>query len=153
LRDATPEHFEHTVWFYVLQDDGYFWRQYIAKLKAQDASDQDEAAAAFFGETIPAAGIYLGHGKPIVLPKFMPVLDENTQYYWRQDLGYEMSERQLRKIVYDAAFVRNTWQADKTERTGEVSQYKELWQNPPIVGIGKRVGPFWFPEPDSSEES
>ncbi|HXF63764.1 MAG TPA: hypothetical protein VNK95_19220 [Caldilineaceae bacterium] len=53
----------------------------------------------------------------------------------------------MRTILYDYAYVRPTWQADKTGRAEQALKYRQAWEDPPVVGLGVRLGPFWYPAP------
>jgi hypothetical protein len=104
--------------------------------------------AAFYGEEIPPATLYLGAGKPQVEDSQIPLLlVGKLECYWRQHLGYDLDAEMLRTILYDYAYLRPTWQADKTGRAEQVTTYAQAWQEPPIVGMGTRLGPFWYPAP------
>jgi hypothetical protein len=66
--------------------------------------------------------------------------------YWSQQPGYSLDQEQLRTILYDFAYVRPTWQVDKTGRAEQVLAQRKLWEQRRIIGLGKRVGPFWYPD-------
>ena len=77
---------------------------------------------------------------------FPPLLMDDVQCYWSQQAGYSLTEQQFRRIVYDYAYLRQTWQEDKTERAKAAMAHQEIWERETIVGLGKRLGPFWYPD-------
>jgi hypothetical protein len=97
---------------------------------------------------VPLATLYLGSGKPQVFPSIVPpLLMGRVDCYWRQHLGYDLDAATLRAILYDYAYLRNTWQEDKTGRAEQVLRFRAAWENPPVIGAGVRLGPFWYPAP------
>jgi hypothetical protein len=111
-------------------------------------TDRVELVAALYGEEIPPATLYLGAGKPQVEDSQIPLLlVGKLECYWRQHLGYDLDAETLRTILYDYAYIRPTWQADKTGRSEQVLEFAQAWENPPVVGMGQRLGPFWYPAP------
>lgn len=76
-----------------------------------------------------------------------PLLIGKLHCYWRQSLGYALTAGQVRSVIYDYAYTRRTWLADKSGRADEALNYRPVWDDPPTLGIGMRLGPFWYPEP------
>lgn len=100
-----------------------------------------------YGEDIPPASIYLDFSKPVVSPDLLPpYLIGVLHCYWSQQPGYSLDQEQLRTILYDFAYVRPTWQVDKTGRAEQVLAQRKVWEQRRIIGLGKRVGPFWYPD-------
>ena len=69
-----------------------------------------------------------------------------------RDQDIDISDSEFTRLVrsalahlYDHAYLRKTWQQDKSERTPQVLKYREVWETAPIVGLGTRIGPFWYP--------
>jgi len=81
---------------------------------------------------------------PDLLP---PALMGQVQCYWSQQPGYTLTETQLRTILYDYAYLRHTWQKEKLERAKEALVHRQAWEEGPILGLGIRLGPFWYPAP------
>ena len=67
------------------------------------------------------------------------------QCYWTLRPGFILDRETVRRILYDYAYTRKTWQKDKTDRAEKVLEDRDRWENAPILGLGRRVGPFWYP--------
>ena len=135
-----------TLWYTAIASPEARWNQIINA--ASHATNQSDMIRTIYGEDIPLATMFVGTGKPQLIPSIInPLLIGKLSCYWPQALGYSLSEDQWKKVLYDFAYLRPTWVANKTERTQEVLKYREYWQSsPPIIGIGQRLGPFWFPQ-------
>jgi hypothetical protein len=98
------------------------------------------------GEELPLATLYLAFGKPMFVPDLLPpLLSGDVQCYWTQRPGYDLDERSLRQIIYDYAYLRPTWTRDKSARYADVEAQRSLWEHAPTLGLGRRVGAFWYP--------
>jgi hypothetical protein len=51
----------------------------------------------------------------------------------------------LRRILYDYACLRRTWTEDKSSRYRDVQDQQEEWDRPQVLGLGRRIGGFWYP--------
>jgi hypothetical protein len=150
LRDHTPADSERTLWWYVVPDPESQWEWILTAVQRSQAQTRIEAIEALYGEQIPLASLYLGFGKPLVTPSlFPPLLVGKLHCYWTQQPGYDLSRRDLRHIFYDYAYLRATWQKDKTGRAEAAVTHREAWERGPILGLGQPLGPFWYPA-DSS---
>jgi len=149
LRVATLEQSTATVWYHVIPEPGTPWQWHLnAALRAQ-ARTQTEAIRALYGEGIPLAKLYLGFGKPMFVADLLPpVIASEVQCYWSQRPGYLDDEQVLRRILYDYAYLRPTWRLDKSSRYDTLAASRSLWQQPLVLGYGKHIGPFWYPEVD-----
>jgi hypothetical protein len=148
LIDATADHLGPTLWYSVASQPEQTWTRMLQVATEQGITKRAELVRAFYGEEIPPATLYLGSGKPQVEDSQIPLLlVGKLECYWRQHLGYDLDAVTLRKILYDYAYVRPTWRADKTGRAEEVTSHAHAWQNPPVIGMGRRLGPFWYPAP------
>ncbi|HWQ12743.1 MAG TPA: hypothetical protein VNL77_08085 [Roseiflexaceae bacterium] len=145
LRESTP-HGQATVWYYTSVDPQDHWRHILAA-GAEGARTQAEVIRAICGEDVPPAELYLAFGKPLFGTDLFPLaLAAGTvQCYWTQRPGYDLPEADLRRVLYDYAFTRRTWRADKLPRYAAVSAQRGLWNRGDILGIGRRVGGFWYP--------
>lgn len=142
LDAATRESTGRRVWFFTTlsYDDLWAW------MLSARARTRAQLVARLFGEGIPPATVLLSFGKPLVAQDHLPpMLCEETQCYWTQRPGYGLTEAELRSIFYDRAFLRTTWRKDKTGRERQALLHREAWENPPLVGLGRRLGPFWYP--------
>ncbi|MCA9981035.1 MAG: hypothetical protein KDD89_09380 [Anaerolineales bacterium] len=149
LRDATAGNEGATVWFTVASTAEDRWLELFSKLANQPITSRAEAIELLYGENVPLASLFIGSGKPQVFASIVPpLLIGNLQCYWRQHLGYDLDALTLRRILYDYAYLRRTWQADKSNRTEQAVFYRSAWENDPaVVGLGMRLGPFWYPAP------
>jgi hypothetical protein len=55
-------------------------------------------------------------------------------------------------MVYDCVYRRRTWREDKSGRYADIEQTRSLWESRRIVGVGKRVDAFWYPDFDQMDE-
>ena len=137
---------ERTLWLHVTPSHEWFWKHWLTAVQKTEASTRETAVYALYGEDVPPADIFLGHGKPQVFTDVLPVLG-NAQCYWRQNLGYDLDERFLRTIFYDYVYTRATWRENKQGRAEEAVPYQTLLDKPAAIGLGMRLGPFWYPAP------
>jgi hypothetical protein len=148
LVKATAENKGPTLWYSVASRPELTWKRLLEVAIKRGITDRAELITAFYGEEIPPASLYLGAGKPQVEGSQIPLLlVGKLECYWRQHLAYDLDAETLRAILYDYAYIRPTWQADKTGRAERVIEHARVWEKPPIIGMGQKVGPFWFPAP------
>lgn len=148
LAEATAHNSGPTLWYSVASKPEKSWARMLEMAIREKITDRAELVAALYGEKIPPATLYLGSGKPQVEDsQIPPLLVGKLECYWRQHLGYDLDAETLRTILYDYAYIRPTWQADKTGRAEQVAAHAHAWQKPPVIGIGQRLGPFWYPAP------
>lgn len=148
LLEATQAHTGPTVWYSVASRRDRTWAHILQIAVEQQCTDVASLITAVYGEPIPPATLYLGAGKPQIEDSLIPpLLAGKMECYWRQHLGYDLDEKTLRTILYDFAYIRPTWQADKTGRAEQVLGYADVWNEPAVLGLGTRLGPFWYPAP------
>ena len=148
LIEATSQNPGPTLWYTVASRPQLTWQHILQVAIERGITERAQLVAAVYGEEIPPATLYLGAGKPQVEDSQIPLLlVGKLECYWRQHLGYDLDATTLRSILYDYAYVRPTWRADKTGRAEQVVEYSHAWKNPPVLGMGQRLGPFWFPSP------
>lgn len=137
-----------TLWYLVIADRELLWQQMLAAAAGVPNATRAAAAQAFYGEAIPDITLYLAFGKPVIAPEFLPpLLHAKVNCYWTQRPGYQLSETEFRTILHDHAVLRSTWQADKSDRAGAALAAREAWEQGPILGLGQRLGPHWYPQP------
>lgn len=135
-----------TVWFVVASTHYAIWEELFTVVHQKKPHTHSEAIKALYGENIPLATLLLSFGKPEIFPAIIPpLLMGQLQCYWTQKPGYDLDEQTFRKILYDYAYLRKTWVADKTNRAQEALQYRDAWEQGPTIGLGMRLGPFWYP--------
>jgi hypothetical protein len=148
IRLATAGNSGPTVWFTVLSNAEAHWELILRTACEHNASTRQELVHLLYGEDIPQATLYIGSGKPQVVESIVPpLLIGKLECYWRQHLGYDLDERTLRAILYDYAYVRRPTPMNKTGRAERIVEYAGAWDEPPIIGMGMRLGPFWYPTP------
>lgn len=152
LRDETP-HGRATLWYYVSLAPDAHWRSILAAARA-GATDQQETIAALAGEPLPPAEVLIAFGKPLFGGDIFPVVfaSGTMQCYWTQRPGYDLPDGDLRRIFYDYAYTRRTWVADKRPRYDALEEQRAVWERGRIVGLGRRVGGFWYPSDELCEE-
>lgn len=149
VMDKTREASGPYLWFVVTPDFDQMW-QWVGQAFVNGASNRIEAVQALYGHAIPAASLLVSFGKPLISQDVLPpLLYEEVQCYWTQQPGYTLNEESLRRILYDFAFLRGTWRSDKTGRAEEAIHYREAWEKGPVVGLGRHLGPFWYPLTES----
>lgn len=135
------------LWYVIMPDFSQMW-QWLAQAFINGARSRAEAVRLLYGEDIPLASLLISFGKPLIsLDVLPPFLYEEIQCYWMQQPSYDLDETSLRTILYDCVYLRSTWRQDKTGRAEEVVAYRQAWEKGPIIGLGRRLGPFWYPAP------
>ena len=144
---ATPRG-EHTLWCSVVAESGAPWNELLQAVVRTGARTREDAIRALYGEDVPPAQWMIAFGKPMVSPEQLPpLLQGRMDCYFTQRPGYRITERELRTVLHDHAYVRRTWRADKTGRADEATGFRRAWEEGPILGLGIRLGPFWYPAP------
>lgn len=137
----------HTLWMTVVAEDGASWDELLAAAHRTGAQNRSQLIRALYGEDIPLATLLLSFGKPVVsMDQLLPALVGKMDCYWTQRPGYQLTQRDLRTVLYDAAFVRRTWHSDKTGRAERAMDYRAAWERGPTLGLGQRLGPHWYPQ-------
>ncbi len=136
-----------TLWLWVIPDADAPWR-WLNDAMCRPVQTRTAAIETMYGEAVPPVTLYLGFGKPAVADYLLPpLLNGTVQCYWTQRPGYTLTEYELRNVLYDYACVRPTWRRDKSGRGEEAVADRARWQQTSILGLGRRAGPFWVPEP------
>ena len=146
LIEATPDRWEHTVWWYASTTlDGY-WSDVLMVAHRTQAKTQAELIRALYGEDITPATLLVSFGKPIMSADIIPMaLAGDMQAYWTQIPGFDIDEQTLRRILYDYAYTRRTWRADKASRYADLDEQQQIWERGDVIGLGIRLGGFWYP--------
>jgi len=156
LRETLSAPDQHTLWYMFTPERFLPIRWMMDTLKHSSPQNIDETIQLLYGQVVPLATLCLSHGKPILLSEFLPpLIYEVLNCFWTQKPHY-LDEQELRAVIYDCVYMRKTWIKDKSERAKHVTRDREVWENAPIVGLGRRVGPFWYPatipEPPLSDD-
>ncbi|MCP5467866.1 MAG: hypothetical protein H7A32_01180 [Deltaproteobacteria bacterium] len=143
-----PKTSEHNLWFNIVEDFGMMWRRILSSVQGVNFKKLSELSEHIYEMEIPTAGLYVATGKPTLSPDLFPpfVMRDRMECYWSEKPGYSLDARQLREILYDSYFVRKTWRKDKTGRAAAALEQRYMWENAPTIGLGQRVGPFWYPQ-------
>ena len=154
LIEETPNDASHTLWWTARKETDDPWLELIAVIHRSGAQTRGEAIRALFGEDIPPVALYIGFGKLLVSSEILPpiLIGGKLQCYWSETVGYSTSESWLRSILYDYAYVRNTWREQKIDRAREALAHQAVWERGPTIGLGTRLGPFWYPASTPSWE-
>lgn len=148
VRAITKDNPGPTVWFSVVSQVDAHWEMMLRLARQSEAASREELVRQVYGEDVPPATLYIGTGKPQFVHSIVPpLLVGKLECYWSQHLGYDLDQRTLRSILYDFAYVRRLNQSDKTGRAEQALAYESAWEDPPVVGMGMRLGPFWYPAP------
>ncbi len=146
LRTVTISQAKHTLWWLIVTDNDAPWRWILDATAQQRPRDRSEAIRAVYGADVPLASLFIASGKPSVNPALIPpLLMGDLQCYWVQRPGYYLTAEMVRRIFYDAIYTRATWQADKTGRAEAARDHRDIWEEEIILGLGRRLGPHWYP--------
>ena len=137
----------HTLWYSFTPDHFLPIRWMLDTLGHASPQSLDEAIQLLYGESIPQATLYISYGKPSIdIEIIPPMIYSLLNSYWLQT-PYSLDERQLRTIFYDHAYIRQTWKKDKAGRAEQAMKYRKAWETGPTLGLGMRLGSFWYPAP------
>lgn len=146
LDAATAADGPQTLWWYVVDDPETPLRTLLAAARQHRATTRAEAMRALYGEEIDPATLFLSFGKPIISYELLPpLLLGQVHTYWMQYPGYHLPDIAVRRILYDYAYVRPTNGLDRGERYTDMSWQRDAWENQTILGVGQRLGGFWYP--------
>jgi hypothetical protein len=149
LRQATALSSARAVWWHVTINSEDPWQMVLEAAQRIPIPTRADLIRAIYGEDIPPATMFLGFGKPIITQvSAPPLLVGEMQCYWSQRPGFSIDERMLRRIFYDYACLRRTWtENDRSGRYTELTAQREDWETEAVLGVGQRLGSFWYPEP------
>lgn len=147
IEEKTPRNAKHTWWMTCTPSYESWWSSLLGIAKSEAVTTRSEAIRALYGEDVPPINLCISFGKPMISPDLFPLLlMDNVHCYWSQQVGHSLTDEQFRKVLYDYAFLRQTWQKDKTARAKEAQAHRDIWEQEFILGLGKRLGPFWYPD-------
>lgn len=148
VEEATANGTAGTLWWTFAPTPQSPWQHALRAIVEARALTPEAAIRAIYGTDIPPVGIYLAFGKPFLSAELIPpLLEGEAAAFWYQQPGYTpVTERLLRRVFYETAYMRRTWQTDKGARYGGVAAQRELWQRPLTLGLGRRVEHFWYPQ-------
>ncbi len=153
LEAETDQTSPQTIWWLISESNEQTWERVIAA--AQGVTSFAELSERYFSAQVPPVELYVSFGKPFVSPENMPLplFGTDAHCYFYQRPGYAISERELRMMIYDYAYLRRTWTADKSNRYVGIEEQRAIWERGDILGLGQRVGAFWHPQLPESEQS
>jgi hypothetical protein len=145
---ATPPRWSHTLWWTVTPTPEAPWQAALDTVARAGARTRREAIRALYGEDIPLATLFLSTGKPIIMYDLIPpLLAGNLQCYWVQRPGFRLNQRMLRGILYDYAYMRRTQKVSASvDRSTDLAAQRSAGETKVVLGVGQRLGPFWYPE-------
>lgn len=149
LKAETPDDAAHTLWWWAVPTHDAVWEEILAVAQQIGARTRQELIRAIYGEDVPLISMHISFAKPEMSPAHLPVLlMGQVQCYWTMRLGYNLGTQEFRRILYDYAYLRPTWRADKTGRAEQAFQFRKAWEEGPTLGVGQRLGEsFWYPAP------
>jgi hypothetical protein len=146
LNASQPSHWSHTLWFCVSSTPEAYWLSVLAAAQQPNVRTRADVIRALYGEDVPLATLCLSYGKPMIAADIMPLLvADELQCYWTQRPGFAQDESIIRHMFYDYAYTRPTWSQDKSARYADVGVQRDLWERAHVLGLGRRVGAFWYP--------
>jgi hypothetical protein len=142
-----------TLWFFVVPTPDAPLLRLLSAIQQLPEPSLEAIFRTLYGEPIPLATMFVGFGKPLLAPDLLPpLLAGELQCYWHQRPGYDLDAQTLRQIIYDYAYLRSTWVPDKSARYEEILAQRTVWEQPVVLGVGRRVGSFWYPsQPDEQQ--
>jgi hypothetical protein len=141
-----PPAYAMTLWFMIVPSFDAIWDWMCQAIVDSAARTRQAAMQAFYGEVIPPAGLLISTGKPFVSADLLPpLISDELQCYWAQKPGYTLEEHDFLAMIHDLAFMRATWRENKNSRAEEALAEQGRWTKAGILGLGQRLGPFWFP--------
>ncbi|MBN1311016.1 MAG: hypothetical protein JXB30_06315 [Anaerolineae bacterium] len=138
------------LWYFVVPDYDDYWSWIAERLAAVEKPTRSHTIQALYGADIPPTDLLISFGKPTVSPDVLPPFLWNLVHtYWTQQPSYLLEDEVWRRILYDYAYERSTYRTDKTGREKSALKLPAFWKYGPTIGVGIRVGPYWYPEPFS----
>ncbi len=136
----SDEEYSVTVYFFATSTYGVHYEN-LLKAARPGATTQAELIQKQFGQEIPPVELFVGFGKPVISAVVCPpiLMAEFASTYWLQKPGYLTDEIDILKILYDFVITRNPEVDEQTDLT------LDEMHTDAIMGLGKRVGPFWYP--------
>ena len=103
---------------------------------------------------VEPCGMYVGFGKPLLTAELqLPFLIGEAPAMWYQMPGYSgLTPTMIRGMIYETVYLRSTWAADKDGRYDAVLDPRAVWEQTTVLGFGRRMGGFWYPESDALRE-
>jgi hypothetical protein len=146
---ATPPDWSRTLWWVASPTPEAPWDAALDTVASAGARTRAEAIRALYGEDIPLATLFISCGKPIAMYDLIPpLLVGKLQCYWVQRPGYQLDEHMIRSILYDYAYTRRIGEGvGSGERYAYIEAQHSTWETDAVLGLGQRLGPFWYPEP------
>jgi hypothetical protein len=119
----------------------------LAALSRREIHTQAEAIAAIYDPYVAPCRMYVAFGKPMITAELQPpFLIDEAQAMWYQMPGYRnLSPPMIRRMIYETVYLRPTWTEDKGSRYESVLDHRATWEQPLVLGFGKRLAGFWYP--------
>ena len=142
------ENYDLTVYYAATPSYEAPW-QGLGRILSKKNASQDDLILSKYKEAIPPIQLYIGYGKPVISSAVCPPLlgaFNGMHCYWLQKPGFVTNEENVLKILYDYAYIRKTWIKDKSGRTQKVLNFRNAMSRETVLGVGMRLGPFWYPD-------
>jgi hypothetical protein len=111
-----------------------------------------EAIELYYGEPIEPVDIYIGFNRPRTADLMPPLLESRADLYFTVGLSWDLSQLQLRSILYDHLYARRGRHRDygalPAGAFSEIQAFYRLNQGG-VIGLGRRYEPgdIWHPMP------
>ncbi len=148
LSTYTPSNTGYNLWWSVVGDPEAPLRALLTAARTSTATTRAEMVQVLYGNDIPPATMFISFGKPVVSHELLPpLLIGQMQCYWTQYPGYHLPDQTIRRIFYDYAYMRPTGGPERLHRYDRIDQQRNAWENQIVLGLGQRIGSFWYPFP------
>jgi len=149
LEQATANLQQATIWWVFIEDEHALVSAMLRAAVAAQASTWAEAVRAYYGEDLAPVDVFIGFGKLEAGYLLPPLLGEQADLYWAESPSYAMTEADVRRIIWDHRFARQTWMAEKNQRYAGIvdSPLPDYYARHDILGIGQTIHGFWRPQP------
>ena len=147
LRAVTARPGVPRLWWTFFAAPGSPYTHALSMLAGRDVRTQAASIAAIYGPDVEPCRLYVAFGKPILTAELqLPFLIDEAQAMWYQTPGYHiLSDTMIRRMIYEAVYTRSTWVEDKADRYETVPEHRTVWERPIVLGLGCRMGGFWYP--------
>jgi hypothetical protein len=113
---------------------------------------RQEVVELYYGEPVEPVNIFISFNRPRIAALMPPLLESQADLYFTVGLSWDLSQLQLRNILYDHLYARRGQHRDygalSTSAFSEVQAFYRLNQGG-VIGLGRRYEPgdIWHPLP------
>jgi hypothetical protein len=116
------------------------------------APSREEVVELYYGEPVEPLDIFIGFNRPRIAALMPPLLESRADLYFTVGLSWDLSQLQLRNILYDHLYARRGRHRDygalPASAFSEMQAFYRLNQGG-VIGLGRRYEPgnIWHPIP------